>query len=266
MTRQLIKELPERSTPLVRGFGRVLDRASLVGGVVAVVVAWFVSLYFLSRVPFILAPPIGAVAGTIVGLAVARLLVPTGLLRAYEAFSWLGRSEMDRFTARTGSRVPVNRADIERWLAENPPTPPMQVGRIEFLAFVGRLDEARTELDALEVTGVDVAFERASLVQYVGWLTDGDPRIEEFRAAIAELPLDAHYRHAADVTVATAEARDRYVRADAAWSRSLQAVRPSLGGAASSVVRRDMWRPWAILYLVIALTGAVMICLLAILP
>ena len=173
---------------------------------------------------------------------------------------------MDRFTAKTGSRVPVKKADIERWLAENPPTPPMQVGRIEFLAFVGRLDEARAELDGLEVTGVDVAFERAALAQYIGWLTDGDLRIEEFRAAIAELPLDAHYRHAADVTIAIAEARDRYLRADPAWSRPLQAVRPSLGGAASSVVRRDTWRPWATLYLLITLTGAFMICVLAILP
>jgi len=266
MTGQLAKDFPERSTTMLRGFGRVLDRASLVGGTVAVVVALFVSLALLSRLPFLLAPPIGAVVGTVVGLAVARLLIPTGLLRAYEAFSWLGRSEMDRFTARTGGQVPVKRPDIERWLAETPPTPPMQVGRIEFLAFVGRLDEARAELGGLDVTGADVAFEGASLAQYIGWLTDGDPRIEEFRAAIAELPLDAHYRNAAQVTVALAEARERYMRADPAWSRPLQAVRPSLGGAASSVVRRDTWRPWATLYLLTTLTGAFMICLLAILP
>jgi hypothetical protein len=244
----------------------VLDRASLVGGAVAVVVACLSSLALLSGASLLLGPPIGAVLGTIVGLAVARLQIPTGLLRAWEAFSWLGRAEMDRFTARTGSRVPVKRPDIERWLAENPPTPPVQLGRIELLAFVGRLDEARAELERLEVTGTDVAFERASLAQYVGWLTDGDPRIEELRAAVADLPLDASYRRAADVTVAIAEARDRYMRADPAWSQPLQAVRPSLGGGAASVVRRDTWRPLAILYLAITLTGALLICLLAILP
>jgi hypothetical protein len=251
---------------MLRGFGRVLDRSALIGGVVAVFVALLSSLALLSRVSILLSPLIGAVLGTIVGLGVARLLIPTGLLRAWEAFSWLGRAEMDRFTARTGSRVPVKRPDIERWLAENPPTPPMQVGRIELLAFVGRLEEARAELARLEMTGTDVAFERASLAQYVGWLTDGDPRIDEFRAAVAELPLDADYRRAADVTVAIAEARDRYMRADPAWSQPLQAVRPSLGGAAASVVRRDTWRPLATLYLLITLTGALMICLLAILP
>jgi hypothetical protein len=266
VTGRIARELPERSTTLVRGFGRVLDRAVLVGGVAAVVVALLSSLALLTRLSLLLAPPIGAVVGTIVGLAVARLLIPTGLLRAYEAFSWLGRSETDRFMAQTGSLVPVKRADIERWLAENPPTPPMQLGRVELLAYVGRLDEARAELDGLEATRWEVAFERASLAQYIGWLTDGHPRIEEFRAAIVDLPLDEHYRLAADVTIAIAEARNRYLRADADWSRPLQAVRPSLGPAASSVVRRDTWRPMAILYLLVALTGAFMICLLAILP
>jgi hypothetical protein len=265
MTGHIARDLPDRSTTMLRGFGRVLDRAALVGGVVAMPAAVVIAVVMLTRLPFLVSPIVGALIGAAVGLAVERLLLPGDFLRAYEAFSWLGRAEMDRFEARTGSKVPVRRPDIERWLAENPRSPAMQVGRIEFLAFLGRLDEARTELADLAVTGPELAFERASLAQYVGWLTDGDPRIDELRAAVADLPLDAHYRHAADVTIALADARQRFTRADRAWSRPLQEVRPSLGSAATNVVRRDTFRPLAIIYFVIALLAASLASLLALL-
>jgi hypothetical protein len=195
MTERIARDFPERSTTMIRGFGRVLDRAALVGGVAAVAVAVVIAVVLLTALPFLVSPIVGALVGAIVGLAAERLLLPGHFLRAYEAFSWLGRAEMDRFEARTGSKVPVRRPDIERWLADNPPSPAMHVGRIEFLAFLGRLDEARSELANMTVTGPELAFERASLVQYIGWLTDGDARVDELRSEIADLPLDAHYRH-----------------------------------------------------------------------
>jgi hypothetical protein len=267
MTERIAREFPDRSTTMLRGFGRVLDRAALVGGAAAVAVAVVIAVALLAVLPFpfLIGPFAGAVIGAAVGLAVERLLLPGDFLRAYEAFSWLGRAEMDRFEARTGSNVPVRKPDIERWLADNPPSPAMQVGRIEFLGFLGRLEEARSELAGMTVTGPELAFERASLTQYIGWLTDGDPRIDELRAAVAELPLDAHYRHAADVTIALADARERFVRADPAWSRPLEEVRPSLGRAPTRVVRRDTFRPLAIIYFVIALLVAALASLLALL-
>jgi hypothetical protein len=263
MTERIAREFPDRSTTMLRGFGRVLDRAALVGGLVAVIVAVPIAVALSVMLPFLVSPIVGAFIGAAVGLAADRLLLPGDFLRAYEAFSWLGRAEMDRFEARTGSKVPVRRPDIERWLADNPPSTAMQVGRIEFLAFLGRLDEANAELAGMTVTGPELAFERASLAQYIGWLTDGDPRIDELRAAVADLPLDAHYRHAADVTIALADARQRFTSADPAWTRPLQEVRPSLGDAPARVVLRDTFRPLAFIYFVIALLVAASASLLA---
>jgi hypothetical protein len=140
MTGNVARDYPDRSTTMLRGFGRVLDRAALVGGVVAVAVGVLSAVTVLTSLPFPAGPVVGALIGAVFGLAAERLLLPGPFLRAYEAFSWLGRAEMDRFEARTGSKVPVHRPDIERWLADNPPSPAMQVGRIEFLGFLGRLD------------------------------------------------------------------------------------------------------------------------------
>jgi hypothetical protein len=265
MTERIAGDFPERSTTLLRGFGRVLDRAALVGGAVAVAVAVVIAVALLDMLPFLVGPVVGALIGAAVGLVVERLLLPRDFLNAYEAFSWLARAEMDRFEGRTGSKVPVHRPGMERWLAENPPSPAMQVGRIEILGFLGRLDEARTELAGMTVTGPELAFERASLAQYIGWLTDGDARIDELRAAVADLPLDAHYRHAADVTIALADARERFMRADPAWTRPLEQVRPSLGWAPARVILRDTFRPLAIVYFVLSLLVAALASLLALL-
>ncbi len=269
MTDRIARDFPDRSTTMLRGFGRVLDRAALVGGAVAVAVAIVVAVglatVFLLPLPFLIGPIVSAGIGAVAGLAAERLLLPGPFLRAYEAFSWLGRTEMDRFEARTASKVPVRRPDIERWLADNPPSPAMQVGRIELLAFIGRLDEARAELQGMTVTGPELAFERASLTQYIGWLSDGEARIEELRTAVVDLPLDADYRHAADVTIALAHARERYMRDDPAWARPLEEVRGSLGSAPARVVLRDTFRPLAILYFVIALLVAGSAALLALL-
>ena len=265
MTERIAREYPDRSTTMLRGFGRVLDRAALAGGVAAVAVSAVISVTLSAVLPFLIGPIVGALVGAAVGLAVERLLLPRDFLRAYEAFSWLGRAEMDRFEARTGSKVPVRRSDIERWLADNPPSSAMQAGRIELLAFLGRLDEARAELAGMTVTTPELAFERASLAQYVGWLTDGNAQIGALRSEIADLPLDAHDRQAADVTIALAEARDRFMRDDPAWARPLEDVRPSLGSAPGRVVVRDTFRPLAILYFVLALLVAGLASLLALL-
>ena len=266
MTASIARDLPERSTAMARGFGRVLDRASLVGGVAAVASAALFSMVARSSLPWELALLGGAVIGTLAGLAAARLLIPTRLLRAFEAFSWLGRSEMDRFVERTGSKVPVRRGDIERWLEQNPPNPAMRLSRVEVLAYIGRLDEARAELDAFVPTSPELAFERASLVQYIGWLTDGDPRIDQLETTIAELDLGADQRRAADVTIAIAHARQRFMRAEADWDLPLVEVRGSLGSAAGSVVLRDWWRPLATLCLFVALVGGALASLLPALP
>lgn len=248
---------------MLRGFGRVLDRASLAGGVMAAGTSAILSVALTSNPPSLPGTIAGTVAGTLAGLAVGRLLLPTSLLRAFEAFSWLGRLETDRFEARTGGGVPVHHPEQERWLDAHPPGSAARLERIEILAFLGRLDEARAELDDVVPAGPDSAFERASLDQYVGWLTDGDPRLEAFRAAVADLQLDSHHRRAADVNIALADARERFMCDDPAWSRPLQDVRPSLGRAPARVVLRDTWRPLAMTYL---LVGFVVSAIASVLP
>jgi hypothetical protein len=217
------------------------------------VAAGIVSVAARSIVPSYLAPVIGAVVGALIGVAIARLIVPAGLLRAFEAFSWMGRAEIDRFEARTGGEVPMQRPDQEHWLEAHPRTAASQLPRIEMLAFLGRTDEALAELQDVVATEPQIAFERASLVQYVGWLSDGDAGLDALRASIAGLPLDEHFRREAEVTVAIADARGRFMRGEAEWWRPLQIVRPLLGSAAARVVWRDTWRQLAVLYLVVGL-------------
>lgn len=266
MTASIARHFPERSTAMARGFGRVLDRATLLGGLAALATAALISVATRSGLPWEVGLLAGAVLGAVAGLAVMRLLIPTLLLRAFEAFSWLGRAEVDRFEARTGSKVPVHRPDVERWLAQNPPGPALHLARVEILAYVGRLQEARAELDDVVVTGPDLEFERATLLQYIGWLTDGDPRIEALQTAVADLALDARQRRAADVTIAVARARERFMRADPAWAVPLAEVRPSLRSEARRVVLRDTWRPAAAAYLFIALVAGALASLLPALP
>jgi hypothetical protein len=163
----------------------------------------------------------------------------------------MGRAEVDRFEARTGGKVPLRRPDQERWLVEHPPAPAYQLSRIEVLAFLGHLDQARAELSDVGATDPPAAFERASLVQYIDWLTDGDARLDALRAALAELELEGRFRLEAEVMIAIADARERFMRGDTDWWRPLEAVRPSLGAAPSRVLWRDRWLRVAVLYLVI---------------
>lgn len=265
MTGRVIRDYPERSVALVRGFGSRLDRALIAGGAGAVVSALIVSIAGLGVVPPELLAIVAALVGMIVGLVITRLTIPGNLLRAFEAYSWLGRAEVDRFQARTGSRVPTNRRDMERWLAGSPSTSAFRLSRVEMLAFVGRYDEALAELDGVVVTGPDLAFERATLAQYIGWLQDGDPRLDELRASAADLPLDRAGRLAADVTIAIAEARDQFMRGIPTWSRPLEDVRARLGRAPTRVVLRDTWRVLATIYLLLGLFAGALAFLLPLL-
>jgi hypothetical protein len=66
----------------------------------------------------------------------------------------------------------------------------------------------------------------------------------------------------ADVNLALADARVRWMERDAAWLTSLQAVRPSLGRDASMVVMRDTWSKFAGIAFVVALVVSTGVLLL----
>ena len=251
MTARIARDYPERSTAMLRGFGGPLDRSAIVGVVVCVVATVIVSIAARPIVRVDLAPLVGAVAGAVVGLVVARLAIPAGLYKAYETFSWMGRAEVDRFESRTGGKVPLRRPDQERWLVDHPPASAYEISRIEVLAFLGYLDQAREELQDVAATDPSTAFERASLVQYIDWLSDGDSRLDALRATLAGLDLEGRQRLEAEVMIGVADARERFMRGETDWWRPLEIARPSLGAAASRVTWRDRWLRLAVLYVVI---------------
>ena len=259
MTTDELQTFPDRSVAMIRAFS-LLERALLICAAVAVVIAVLVTPFVADRLP---AAQVGVAAvGALLGVAAAYLSVPTGIRRAFEAYSWLGRTEMDRFAERTGTTVPTKSADIERWLASTPATPATRMGRIEVLAFIGRYEEAGAELADVQPTTPAERFEAASLRQYIDWLATGQNDTTDLSFAAAELPRGSLERRMADVNLALADARVRWMARDPAWSQSLQAVRPSLGRDASIVVLRDTWSKFAGIAFVAALVVSTGVLLL----
>nr|MBA2373859.1 hypothetical protein [Chloroflexota bacterium] len=228
MTSSPFPEYPDRSTALVRGFRLTIRRARLLGALVAVVAGASGGIVIGGRGPLLVAPLVAATFAAVVGMCVPAASVPRPLRRAYEAYSWLGRWEIDRFVERTGGPVPVRHGDIEAWLASHPSTPEMRLPRVELLAFIGRVDEAREELAAGAGETPEDVLEEAIMADYVGWLA-GDPTDRlAIEAATARLPAESDDRRAGEVApaLARARARARYVDGDEDWTESLAAVRP----------------------------------------
>jgi hypothetical protein len=241
MTDTSLDAFPDRSVAMVRAFSPALERGILIDGAVAVVVAILGTPLTADSLPFPIGSVVVAAIGAALGSVAAYAAMPTGLRSAFEAYSWLGRSEMDRFHKRTGGPVPTKPEDIDRWLASTPSTPATQTSRVEVLAFIGRYPEARAELAALQPRTPDDAFEAASLRQYIDWLETGESDTTDLRAATQALPSGSIARRMAEVNLALADARVGFLQRDPRWSTALQDVRPSLGRAAAMVAIRDTW-------------------------
>jgi hypothetical protein len=262
-----LDRLPPRSVAIVRGFGRPLNRALLVGGAVTVVVVTvLVAVGAGESLGWLIAPLAMAALGALAGVVVAILTLPRRIRRAFEAYSWLGHAEVERFKERTGSPVPTKVEAMEKWLAANPARPTMRLPRIEILAFLGRFSEARDELDvaiaASSDTDRETAFEIATLRQYIEWLELGSTDMSELRAAAAALPSRPELRGSRDVTLAISEARIRLVERDPNWTAPLEAARPGLGRAPWRVTIVDTWRQIWVLFVVVGLIASLVVPLL----
>lgn len=262
MTDRWLERLPDRTAAMIHAFSPLLDRALLVGGALAVVVAILLTPLVADRLLSPFQPIVTAVVGALVGSVVAFVSFPVRLRRTFEAYSWLGRTETDRFVQRTGRPVPVKPDDIDRWLSTTPSTSATRFGRAEVLAFVGRYDEARAEIEAVEGGSPEDAVELASLRQYIGWLEAGTFDLEELAAAAARLPAGSAERAMATVTIALAKARRGFVERDPEWFVPLESVRASLGRAPSVVAARDTWLKLAALFFIAALAVSVFVLLL----
>jgi hypothetical protein len=262
-----LARLPPRSTAIVQGFGRPLNRSLLIGGALTVlVVTALVALGVGERLGWVLAPFVMAAIGAFVGVVVAILVLPGRIRRAFEAYSWQGHAEVERFKKRTGSAVPTKVTAMEQWLAANPATPAMRLPRIEILAFLGRFGEAKDELEVAIAANpepdAETAFELESLRQYIDWLELGSTDLTALRAAAAALPSRSEPRRSGDVMLAVSEARIRLVDRDPDWTAPLEAVRPGLGRAPWRVTIVDTWRPVFVLFGIVGLITALVVPLL----
>jgi hypothetical protein len=252
----VLDALPPRSVAITRGFSGVLNRSLVVGGVVTVALSFGLVFVGFAERAGLVGPWLGAALGALLGVLAAIAVMPVPIRRAFEAYSWLGHAEVQRFKARTGSPVPTRVDAITAWLATNPPTPALLLPRIEMLAFLGRHDEARAALDQATATNDEEAFELASLHQYVDWLELGSTDLTALKAASASLPAGSAAERSSRVTLAVAEARMRVMGGDAGWTAPIEEVRPDLGRAPWRATLTDTWLPVSFLYFVIGLIAS----------
>ena len=262
MSDQWIEQLPDRTVAMIRAFSPALDRSLLVGGALAVAVGILGTPLLATSLPTPLEVIVAAVLGGLIGLVVAYGTFPAKLRRAFETFSWLGRAEVDRFQRRTGGPVPSKPEDVERWLVKTRSTPATRLPRAEILAFIGRYEQARAEIADLSSDSPEDAVEMASLRQYIDWLEHGTIDTSELAEAAAGLPPGTEGRAMAAVTIALAQARDRFIRRDPTWSEPLETARAPLGRAASMVALRDTWSKLGVLFFIAALIAAIVVLLL----
>jgi hypothetical protein len=262
-----LERLPPRSAAIVRGFGRPLNRALLIGGAVTVVVVTIlVAVGVGERLGWVIGPLVMTAVGALAGVVVAILVLPRRIRRAFEAYSWQGHAEVERFKERTGSPVPTRMEAMEQWLVTNPATPAMRLPRIEILAFLGRFGEAKEELEVAIAASSDAdaetAFEIETLRQYIDWLELGSTDLTALRVAAAALPPRAELRKMGDVTLAISEARIRLVERDPNWTAPLEAARPGLERAPWRVTIVDTWRQIWMLFAIVGLITALIVPLL----
>jgi hypothetical protein len=262
MSGDWLEQLPDRTVAMIRGFSPALNRSILVGGALAVAVGIIGTPFLAALLPTPVEVIVAAVLGGVIGLVAAYLVFPARLRRAFETFSWLGRAEVDRFQQRTGGPVPSKPDDIERWLVSTRSTPAARLPRAEILAFIGRYEQARAEIVGAPTDAPEDAAELASLRQYIDWLEHGTVDTSELASAAATLPPGSEGKAIATVTIALAQARDRFIRRDPTWAVPLESARPGLGRAASMVALRDTWSKLGGLFFVAALLAAIVVILL----
>jgi hypothetical protein len=225
---------------LPSAFSRAMTRAVAAGLVIATGMTIVLGIAFgsgqlLSPYSFWPYPVVAAAVAT----AVWPFALGRGVREAYEAFSWLGRWEVNRFRSQTGSAVPTDRDAVRTWLAQHPSPGFGGYARIEMLAWIDDLAGAREELAAFpDPTDPADEAEQIGLGLWLDLLERGSYDPEPLHEAIRHLPRGAG-RSRAEVNLALLDARGRVADGRRDWWGPLADVRVDLGGAASLVVVRD---------------------------
>ena len=196
-------------------------------------------------------------AGTAIGLPWPLLIIGGGLVfmltatelwylafprasrKPWEAFSYVGHLELERWRAATGTPAPNTEAKMRAWLRDNEERPETRWAHAELLAVVGRLDEARAMAQRIETATPLEEFDRQALVDYIEWIDgaeiDHDARLRE---ADALGPLGSPPQLYARGLATIALARDR-AHEGGDWRTPLVEFQRLIGPAGWTSLRQD---------------------------
>jgi hypothetical protein len=219
---------------------------------VAALVALVASLVIVPLLVVLALPAAGSLAGSLVGAVVGSIVATEAYIRvrpatarqAYEALSWVGESELARFHALFGGRIPITRTGADRWLDTHGGSAPPD-GRsmqIEILLLAGRVDAAREAAAGMPRDTPVQRFEQAASIDLVDWMAGGSGDLPAMEAAVAEIqPGDGDDRLRAEVTLATARVRRRIAEASArrATAGAVAGAAPGAAGASTPEPRAD---------------------------
>jgi len=188
--------------------------------------------------------------------------------RAWEAFTWLGEWELDRYVAVAGGPALPSRDDFRRWLKASPDDPKLGWIRTDLFVMEQEFDKARAAAEAMPVDTPSERLEREAAFASIDWYSGGPGDPTGLRAAVAEiLPADGDERLRAEVTLAAAEVRRLLATEDADPARPMREMRDRLGARADgilwSALRRRLWSKFLTTALTIVL---VVVALNSVLP
>ena len=170
--------------------------------------------------------------------------LPARTRLAFEAFSWLGDTEIERARALTGSEAPATQKAAEEWLRRVPESPLTDWARAEVLILAGRPEEARAIVDRMPADTPAERFELASTRELVEWANGGSTDTSGMEAALEALgPEGSEARLRGEVTIASARVRHAMSAGQPAEGDVLEPlidVRERLGALADGQVGRAM--------------------------
>jgi hypothetical protein len=170
--------------------------------------------------------------------------LPTRTRLAFEAFSWLGDTEIERARMLTGRAAPATQKAAEEWLRRVPESPLTDWARAEVLILAGRPAEAGPLVDRMPADTPAERFEQASIRELVDWANGGDSDTSGMEAALEALgPEGSDERLRGEVTIAAARVRHAMSDGQPAEGDVLEPlveVRRRLGARADGQVGRAM--------------------------
>jgi hypothetical protein len=190
--------------------------------------------------PILPALAVVAIGSIATGLAAAvawAVAWPPRSRRAFEAFAWLGESELQRFRRVAGPRAAPSVADMKRYVRNNAERPEDRWIRVEVFAVNGKLDAARDMAERIPDDTPLGRVERLTYFTYIDWLGGGSGDPAALRDAIATIePIDGDDHLRADVELAIAEVRRRITDGTTDPVAPLLEVRERLGARADRAV------------------------------